>query len=242
MGITGVLLTALGYAAIGVFVLGMLWQMGKWSMAGLPFRVTVFPVRSNWAATRHILWEALSFRSLWRGVREHWAAAWFFHFLLALVLLGHVAGIGLLGREFVVFGLAPAQSLALSHLLGSVLGVLLLLAVVYLLVRRAGQKAIRLISSAEDYLMLILLLAIVGTGNGLRFLSTVELAAVRDFVAGLVLFHPVAPPASPWFVAHFTLVALLLLYFPFSKLVHTCGFFFTRWTITRHYPRQVIWR
>ena len=44
---------------------------------------------------------------------------------------------------------------------------------------------------------------------------------------GLVTFTPQEMPASPQFIIHFTLVLLLIAYFPFSKLMHAGGLFFS---------------
>ena len=53
---------------------------------------------------------------------------------------------------------------------------------------------------------------------------------------GLMTLRPVAPPMHPLFLFHFVLVCLLMLYFPFSKLLHAGGIFFSP---TRNQPYQV---
>ena len=54
---------------------------------------------------------------------------------------------------------------------------------------------------------------------------------VKGFVYGLVTLNPSPIPAEPVFLLHFTLVLLLMAYFPFSKLLHAGGIFFSP---TRH--------
>jgi nitrate reductase gamma subunit len=44
---------------------------------------------------------------------------------------------------------------------------------------------------------------------------------------GLARLHPQPVPADPWFLLHFSLVLALLVYFPFSKLMHAGGIFFS---------------
>jgi nitrate reductase gamma subunit len=44
---------------------------------------------------------------------------------------------------------------------------------------------------------------------------------------GLLTLNPVPPPLHPLFLIHYLLVLALLLYFPFSKLLHAGGIFFS---------------
>jgi len=85
-----------------------------------------------------------------------------------------------------------------------------------------------------------LLLGIAGSGMYMRLVAEVGYEPVRDYIVGLLTFHPVMPPDNPGFLFHFALVQLLLLYFPYSKLMHSCGVFLSRWLITKPHERQVI--
>jgi len=58
---------------------------------------------------------------------------------------------------------------------------------------------------------------------------------VKEFAIGIVTFKPVPPPLDPFFLTHLTLVSILLIYFPFSKLVHAVGIFFSP---TRNLPNN----
>ena len=61
-----------------------------------------------------------------------------------------------------------------------------------------------------------------------------DIAQVKVFIMGLVHFSPVAPDGiSPLFFMHLAFVSVLLLYFPFSKLMHMPGVFFSP---TRNLP------
>jgi nitrate reductase gamma subunit len=53
---------------------------------------------------------------------------------------------------------------------------------------------------------------------------------------GLLTLRPVAPPPHALFLVHFVLVSLLLIYFPFSKLLHAGGIFFSP---TRNQPYDI---
>ena len=64
----------------------------------------------------------------------------------------------------------------------------------------------------------------------------VYLVDVKAFILGLLTLHPVAPPQHPLFLLHFFLVLMLMIYFPFSKLLHAGGIFFSP---SRNQPYQV---
>jgi nitrate reductase gamma subunit len=106
---------------------------------------------------------------------------------------------------------------------GSVIGLLAMLFLLVLLLRRLALERPRWISTFSDYFALVLLLLIVITGNQMRFTSHFDLLQSRRFVAGWLGLHPVAAPHELWFTAHILLISTLLIYIPFSKLVHAGG-------------------
>lgn len=231
----------LPYIVFIVFLVGMIHRLLVWAHVPVPFKLTVFPSPDTTAgAVGDLAKEAFGFRSLWRGKKGLWFGAWLFHISLAFILIGHFFGITFLGHQFTVLGATPEQSERLSVLFGTVAGICLMIGLLYLLIRRVSSPTVRFISSFADYLVLILLLGIIGSGNYMRFFNEVPYAAVRDYLVGLLTFHPVAAPNNATFLLHFTLVELLLLYFPSSKLMHACGLFFSRWLITKPHERQVI--
>jgi nitrate reductase gamma subunit len=97
----------------------------------------------------------------------------------------------------------------------------------WLLVRRLRDPLLRYLTLPADHAMLLLLLAIAGSGIAMRYWSRVDLVAAKTFALGLVTFHPVPPPTGPWFVAHLLLVCTLLVVFPFTKLMHAPAVFFS---------------
>lgn len=231
----------LPYIVLIVFLGGMIHRMLFWAHVPVPFKLTVFPSPdTTGGAVLDLAKEAVGFRSLWRVKKSLWFGAWLFHIALALVLIGHFVGITFLGHQFTLFGATPEQSERLSILFGTYAGAALLIGLVFLTIRRLASPTMRFISNFADYLVLVLLLGIIGSGMYMRFFNEVPYGAVRDYLAGLFTFRPVLPPDNPAFLFHFTLVELLLLYFPSSKLMHACGLFFSRWLITRPYERQVI--
>ena len=84
----------------------------------------------------------------------------------------------------------------------------------------------------SDYLLLLLLLAIAVSGNYMRFLMHIELEPYQAFFSNLFGLRFGAPVENGMFILHFLLVQVLLIYFPFSKLVHVIGGVLTlRWTL-----------
>ncbi len=108
-------------------------------------------------------------------------------------------------------------------------GGLLLVALLFLLSRRIFNKRLRYISLANDYFPLWLLIGIVITGICLRYFDKAEIAQVKIFIMGLTHFQPVIQnlDLNSMFIVHLTFVSTLLIYFPFSKLVHMPGIFFS---------------
>lgn len=102
----------------------------------------------------------------------------------------------------------------------------LLGALTVLFVRRIQSPQLRYISLASDYFPLFLLIGIVGTGVLMRHFVRTDIVNVKELAMGLVSFQPVIPKGIHWlFFVHLTLVATLLAYFPFSKLMHMGGVF-----------------
>lgn len=96
----------------------------------------------------------------------------------------------------------------------------------YLLWRRFSSPRVRYISLAADYFPLFLLLGIGISGLWLRHLGKTDVGSIKEFIMGLITFGPVLKSTiSPLFFGHFLLVCILLVYFPFSKLVHMAGVF-----------------
>ncbi len=84
----------------------------------------------------------------------------------------------------------------------------------------------KFISLAADYFPLFLILSIAITGILMRYFYRIDIIKVKEFAVGLFSFHPVVPEnTGVLFFIHLFLVSSLLLYFPFSKLLHMPGIF-----------------
>ena len=96
----------------------------------------------------------------------------------------------------------------------------------YLLLRRLADSKVKYISLPTDYFALYLLLGIAITGLLMRHLEKVDIVNVKAAIAGWASFQLVAPEGvGALYFIHVFLVSVLLVYFPFSKLLHAPGVF-----------------
>jgi nitrate reductase gamma subunit len=104
----------------------------------------------------------------------------------------------------------------------------LVLAATYLFLRRVGIPQMRYISLVNDYFPLFLILGIGTSGMLMRHIYKVDLLKVKELASGLFGFHPTVPEGiGVIFYIHLFMVSVLLAYFPFSKLMHAGGVFFS---------------
>ena len=120
----------------------------------------------------------------------------------------------------------PCSSMIEGHKTGFVL----FAAVSYLFLRRVAIPQLRYISLSSDYFPLFLIFGLCATGIAMRYFWKVDIATVKIFVMSLLHFAPdtaaLAKIGSIFYVHMFFLVVLLM-YFPFSKLMHAAGVFFS---------------
>lgn len=163
------------------------------------------------------------------------------HIGLFSVLGGHMVGIYFLGKQFVYIGMSEGLSEYMSNLLGITFGIIMFCGLLYLLYRRMAVAKVKEVTVTSDYLHLILLLSIVSVGNIMRLFPDwgIHYEPVKEFVTNLIMLQPIPADAEIWhkplFAIHLLLVQILLVIFPFSKLMHVLGMFAERWIINRPY-------
>jgi len=107
-------------------------------------------------------------------------------------------------------------------------GLVLLCAVFLLFARRLVIPRLRYISLMNDFFPLFLLIAIASTGALMRYIVGIDVPSVKELIMGLISFKPVMIEGiGLLFYIHIFLVSTLLAYFPFSKLMHAGGIFFS---------------
>jgi nitrate reductase gamma subunit len=223
----------LPYIAVLVFVGGMAWRVRTWARAKQPGKMTLFPAPHG-ASFRAVMAESLLFPRLFRGDRVLWFISWFFHVTLLLVFLGHIRVVtGVLDAGLRAVGVSEGGIDWMSSNLGGAAGVILLLTAVLLLVRRIAMARVREVSGFADFFALILLAAVVLSGDVMRFSGHFDLEATRAWATSLVTLSPDVSSVNGAFLTHLLLAQLLIIYIPCSKILHMGGIFFTQTLVLR---------
>jgi nitrate reductase gamma subunit len=116
---------------------------------------------------------------------------------------------------------------ALIQPFGMYAGITMLLGVCGLWARRLLVERIRYISTPSDHLMLVLFIGIAASGLLMKFVVHTDVIAVKGYFQGLMHFSIQFLPADPILTLHLFSVVVLLVVFPFSKLLHAPGVFFS---------------
>ena len=208
----------LAYFAGLTFVLGIAWRLWGYVRTPMPWPEVVTPApQTEGGAIVRVIGNVLLFPNLFKADKFLWAGAWLFHVALGAILFRHL-------RYFTY----PVPNLVLyMEPVALLFGYMFGLAALYLFWRRLALPRTLYVSGLPDYFALVLLGAIAGTGLMISYWANVYLVDVKAFMLGLLTLHPVAPPYHPLFLIHFLLVIMLLIYFPFSKLLHAGGVFFS---------------
>jgi nitrate reductase gamma subunit len=216
------------YMTAGVFLSGIVYRLRRWSRAARG-SIPLYPIPSTRSARwKRIIGEILVFKSLFEGERSLWIGTWVFHTCLGLIIIGHVNAISELSFVWEAIHAERKDLEALSAVVGSGAGLIIFMMGIYLLMRRIVIQRVKEISGKEDYMALLLILAIIITGNMMRFVTNFDPAASREYFAGFAAFGSAKMPADPFFALHFFLGQVWLMYIPFSKFLHIPGVFYSK--------------
>ncbi|MCW5593439.1 MAG: respiratory nitrate reductase subunit gamma [Burkholderiales bacterium] len=206
------------YLAAAVLVAGLAVRIRQYAGTPAPLKIptTPAPTTRGGVAVR-LVREVVLFESLFKATLWTWLFGWVFHAAMALVLLRHL-------RYFTepVWGWV-----AFVQPFGVYAGFAMLAGLGGLWARRFLVDRVRYISTPSDHLMLALLVAIAASGLAMKYLAHTDVVAVKAFFLGLMTFQVRELPADPVLAVHLGLVAALMLVFPFSKLLHAPGLFFS---------------
>jgi nitrate reductase gamma subunit len=218
MSVVTIAYAALFYAATAVLVVGLALKIRSYLRTPAPLKIptTPAPTTTSGVALR-LTREVVFFESLFKASKWTWLFGWLFHVALLLVLLRHV-------RYFQEPVWTP---IVFVQFFGTYAGFAMVAGLAGLWARRFLVDRVRYISTPSDHLHLALLLAIGLTGLGMRFVAHTDIVAVKAFMLGLMRLDLQPLPADPVLLLHLALVALLMLVFPISKLLHAPGLFFS---------------
>lgn len=201
--------------------------------------------------------EVLTFRSLFRNTKSQihdgphltyesskwlWIFALIFHYSFLVIILRHL-------RMF----LDPVPAWVTWLEMGDglfqvgaptwyITDVLILVGVVYLFGRRLWNTNVRYISLVNDYFPLVLIFGIALSGVLMRYVfrTDIDIANIKALAVGLLTFSPViGAEIGAIFYIHFFLVCVLMIYFPFSKLMHLGGVFLSPTRNMKNNSREV---
>ena len=206
------------YVAAAIFAAGLALRLLQYHRTPVPLKIPTTPAPMTRAgAAFRVFREVTFFESLFKSNKWIWLFGWVFHVSLALVLFRHL-------RYFT----QPVWSLvALMQPFGVYAGFAMVGALFALWIRRVTMARMRYISDAFDHLVLLLLIAIGASGLAMKFVEHTDIVSVKGFILGLMAFEWQPLPADPLLLTHLALVAVLMIVFPFSKLLHAPGVFFS---------------
>ena len=206
------------YFATAVFTVGLVYRIRLYARTPAPLKIpmTPAPVTQTGVVVR-MAKEVVFFESLFKSNKWTWLFGWVFHAALLLVLLRHLRYF----TEPVWFWVDWVQPFGLYA------GFVMFAGLLALWVRRFAVERIRYISSPSDHLMLLLLIGIAASGLMTRFVAHTDIVSLKAFVLGLIYFDWQPIPTDPVLLIHLGLVLVLMIIFPFSKLLHAPGVFFS---------------
>ncbi len=213
-----ILFAALFYLATAVFLGGLAVKLRQYWRAPAPLKIPTMPAPlTRGRVGLRLMREVALFESLFKSNKLLWLFAALFHFGLLLVLIRHLRYF----QEPIWLPVTLVQPFAPVWALMMVAGLALLL------VRRLVSPHVRYITGPSDILMLVLLLGIGLSGMAMTGAVHTDVVAVKAFFLGLMRFQILPLPGDPLLLLHLSLVALLMMAFPFSKLLHAPGIFFS---------------
>lgn len=212
------LFAALFYLAAVLLTVGLIYRIRDYARTPAPLVIPTTPApRTGSGVVLRMAREVLFFESLFKGNLWTWMFGWLFHISLALVLLRHLRYFINPVWDWVVF----VQPFGIYAGLAMVAGLSGLWA------RRIFVDRVRYISTPSDHLMLALLIGIALSGLSMKFIAHTDIVGVKSFFIGLMQFSVKPLPADGILYTHLFMVATLMIIFPFSKLLHAPGLFFS---------------
>lgn len=211
-------LVGLPYASMVVFVAGLVWRYRS--------RMTISSLSSQILESRWLAWGSVPF-----------------HLGIVLLVLGHLAPVLMPGRWRLL--VSNRSALLTVETIGATAGILTLVGLIILFVRRISSGAVRAGSTIADVVVLTILIAQVAAGLGVamtyRWGSVWSIGTTTPYLRSLVLLQP-----DPALVAGVpTLMALhlagawiVLALIPFTRLVHM--FSIPLGYVARP-PQKVVW-
>ncbi len=234
MSALSILYVILFYVAMITLVAGVTNKMLQYKRVPAPLKIPVTPAPlTRKGVAYRFFTEVVFFNSLFRATKWTWIFGWIFHLSLLLAFFRHLRYV-ISPDSF----LWPLVNNMVVQSFGHYAGFAMLFGLAGLFGRRIFVDRVRYISSPSDYLMLVLIMGIAGTGLSIAYLAHTDIVQLKAFIMGLFLFDWQELPNDLVLLAHLTMVLALMMIFPMSKLIHAPGLFMspTRYQVDN--PRE----
>jgi nitrate reductase gamma subunit len=215
-----VLYALLFYVATVLLIVGLGVKIRQYWSTPAPLKIPTTPApTTRGGVVFRMAREVVLFESLFKSNKWIWIFGYMFHIGLALVLIRHA-------RYFVS---EPGMILTFLQPFGIYGGMAMVVGLLGLWGRRIVVERIRYISGPSDHLILALLVAIGFSGLMMKFVKHTDIVAVKIFFQNWMSFRfgELVLPQDPALLVHLFLIAVLMIIFPLSKLLHAPGVFFS---------------
>lgn len=225
------MIAAVVLLALALCIAGIVWRIVQFArtpqLRHMP--LTPAPFSRRGLALR-VLSELFLFKTLFHSSIWTWVFAWLFHVGLMWLLLFHINLFAQPNWIWLSFIASEAKFASLITMVG----------LIGLLARRIAVPRVRFVSAPSDYLWLLMLLCLVSSGFLMRWTNHNNLESVRHYFSSIVNQLQSEFPSGGLLIGHLLLAAMLFVVFPFSKLLHAPGFFFSPSIMTRDKKRTQI--
>ncbi len=225
------MIAALVLLALALCLAGIVWRVIQFACTPQLRHMPLTPAPFSRRGQLHrVVSELFLFKTLFRSSTWTWVFAWLFHVGLLWLLLFHINLFAQIDWAWFAFIASEAKFASLVTMVG----------LIGLLARRIVVPRVRFVSAPSDYLWLVFLLCLVSSGFLMRWTNHNDLESVRHYFLSVVNQLQSEFPSGWLLIVHLLLAAILFIVFPFSKLLHAPGFFFSPSIMTRDKKRTRI--
>lgn len=211
------------YAATAILIIGVARKIVQYAKTPAPLKIPTMPAPVTQAGVVVRMFnEVVLFNSLFKSNKWIWLFGWMFHFALVLAVFRHLRYVIEPDSIFM-----PIIGHQIIQAFGMYAGFAMLAGLGGLFARRIFVDRVRYISSPSDYVMLLLIMGIAGTGMMMSFVEHTDIVMLKEFMLGLLVVDIQPLPTDLLLLVHLGLVILLMMIFPISKLLHAPGVFFS---------------
>lgn len=218
------------YISLILFIIGVLWKFGRWisanSLTGL-YSVAVMSYKWGFGGRfSEVLKRVFLLYTLSTSDKLVLVGSFLFHWGIWIALLGHLAMI----IPPYQFGISKEMHKAIALYVGGAAGIVAMIGILLLLIRRAARSDVRRLSYLDDWFALVLLVAIIILGNVQSLVIRPDYMATVSPWLQNILSGRVAEAigyitqADGVTKLHTALAMLFIAYVPFGKMMHPFSF------------------